>query len=210
MFLYADGVVCCETCYCLRTCVFFSPPEFPDCNLGKKNMVKTVTNTVFIPSWNSSVIFVARQRAGQQRSWCHRRQVDQSEVSLASSYAVDRGALSAGLEWPRRESGYSQSNAEINKCVELYFHKPIHHYGLNKDNTATCTVIATPIKFRHPHTACRSYIQKVPGCNLVYETVCPESSVFSIIILEKVNHTLPRGQPTSRLMLKPCLVRSGE
>lgn len=61
-------------------------------------MVKTVTNTVFIPSWNSSVIFVARQRAGQQRSWCHRRQVDQSEVSLASSYAVDRGALSAGLE----------------------------------------------------------------------------------------------------------------
>jgi len=114
MFLYTAGLACYETCYCLPTFVFFSPPEFPDCNLGKRNMFKTVTNTVFIPSWNSSVIFVARQRAGQQRSWCHRRQVDQTgSVGLASSYAVDRGAPSAGLEWPRRESGYSQSNAEI-------------------------------------------------------------------------------------------------
>jgi hypothetical protein len=62
-------------------------------------MVKTMTNTVFIPSWNSSVILVAKQRAGQQRSWCLRRQVDQTgSVGLASSYAVDRGALSARLE----------------------------------------------------------------------------------------------------------------
>jgi hypothetical protein len=58
-----------------------------------------VTNTVFIPSWNSSVMLVAGQRAGQRRSLCHRRQVDQTgSVGLASSYAVDLGALSAGLE----------------------------------------------------------------------------------------------------------------
>ena len=84
-----------------------------------------MTNTVFIPSWNSSVILVARQRAGQQRSWCHRRQVDQTgSVDLASSYAMDRGALSAGLEWPRRESGYSQSNAEIKNEWSYAFTNP--------------------------------------------------------------------------------------
>ena len=99
MFLYTAGLMCYETCYCLPTFVFFSPPEFPDCNLGKRNTVKTVTNTVFIPSWNSAVIFVARQRAGQQRSWCRRRLVDPTgSGGLASSYAVDRVALSAGLE----------------------------------------------------------------------------------------------------------------
>jgi len=99
MFLNTAGLACYKTCYCLPTIVFFSPLEFPDCNLGKRNMFKTVTNTVFIPGWNSSVIFVARQRAGQQRSWCHRRQVDQTGfVGLASSYAVVRGAPSAGLE----------------------------------------------------------------------------------------------------------------
>jgi hypothetical protein len=49
-------------------------------------MVKTVTNTVFIPGWNSSVIFVARQ-------------VDQNGcVGLASSCVVGRGSLSAGLK----------------------------------------------------------------------------------------------------------------
>ena len=119
ILLYTTGLVHCETCYCLPTFVFFPPPEFPDCNLGKRNMVKTVTNTVFIPSSNSLVIFVARQRAGQRRSWCHQR-----PCGLASSYAADRGALSAGLKWRRRESGYSQSNAEIKNEWSCTFTHP--------------------------------------------------------------------------------------